>query len=676
MTMLRRFIAGALLALALALPGSAPATVNTSQNKTIAAGNNSQTQFTFSFIGVAAADITVIYTDPNGNQTTLSQGAGSSQYQITLNAPVQGALWGVGGMVTYNPLGTPIPFGSTLTILRTLPLTQAFVLRNQTSVQTLGFGAEQAVDTAVMQDQQTAEQIGRAIQANAANSSPPLPLPPAAQVAGQGVCFDGSGNNLIGCVLPSSGVISSAMAPVVSAASIPAGRTALGLASMAQEAINSGTCGGATIQDDGSGNARVQFGTVADSLSQTVTCAFHGSQRIATGALVYTLPRANTLFNGFGFWVYPLTANVTLTANASDNFVVAGVAGSSGGSTTIPAGTQFYVSTNAAASGAWYVTLTDPLNVRNFPGLNAPVNLQLSASVASNALTVSVLNAAGNTPSALSPVVAAFRDPTATAGDPIVRSITASLSVTAPSGATLATVNGQTNRIWIAWADNAGTPVLCLYNSLNSAGPSIVPWDETAPISGTGITSGSTSAQTWYCSSGTTTTPFRILGYVESKQAGAGTWATAPSKVQLFGPGVKKPGDTAQEITSTIISTDTFSTTSFVAATNNRISITPNSAANLIFVQALGQIAFASGASAPSIRVKWSRGTTNNTNLIGSVSGATFNGGANDSTAAIAAYDLPGSGPQTYSVQGLSSPASTSCTLGQPSQLLAKEIQI
>jgi hypothetical protein len=103
---------------------------------------------------------------------------------------------------------------------------------------------------------------------------------------------------------------------------------------MAQENINSGTCGGATIQDDGSGNARVVFQTVADTINQSVTCAFHGTLHASTGMLVYTLPQASTPFNGFGFWVNALTGPVTFAVNAADSF--SGM--SSGTSYQTPAG--------------------------------------------------------------------------------------------------------------------------------------------------------------------------------------------------------------------------------------------------------------------------------------------------------------------------------------------------
>ena len=344
----------AVIALVLAAVAPASATVNTSANKTIVSGTGAQTQFAFTFIGVAAAYITVIYTDASGNETVLSQGSGATQYQISLNAPVQGAIWGVGGTVTYNPSGTPIASGTTLTIYRTLPLTQAITLQNQASFQVLGKGAEQGLDTGVMQGQQINEQISRAIVMNITNSAPPLPLPPAAQLANQGILRRSDRPQPDRVLYSSKWHISSAMQPVVDAATLAAGRLAFGLGSMAQENVNGGTCGGATIQDDGSaggangvGYARVVFATVADATNQSVTCAFHGTQRIASGPITYTLPRANTLFNGFSFWVTGLVGTETITPNAADNFQ--GVA--SGTSIAIPQGSICLITTNGASTG-------------------------------------------------------------------------------------------------------------------------------------------------------------------------------------------------------------------------------------------------------------------------------------------------------------------------------------
>ena len=58
---------------------------------------------------------------------------------------------------------------------------------------------------------------------------------------------------------------------------------------------------------------------------------------------------------------------------------------------------------------------------------------------------------------------------------------------------------------------------------------------ETGLITTTAISSGSTSASTIYSTTARTSVAYRIVGYVESTQATAGTWATAPSTIQGYG---------------------------------------------------------------------------------------------------------------------------------------------
>lgn len=339
------------------------ATVNSSVNKTIVLGNGAQTQFTFNFIGVATAYIGVVYTDASGNQTTLTQGTGTSQYQVVLNPSPQGGLWGIGGTVTYNPNGTPIGNGTTLTIFRTLPLTQAISLQNQISLSALGKGSETGLDTLEMQLQQISEMFNRAVVAPIVDSpSINLTLPAAGQRANEIMCFDSLGNVAACSVLP-SGLVSSVMQPVVDASSLAAGRAAFGLGSMAVENVNGGNCGGASIQDDGSasgpngvGYARVVVATVSDATNQAVLCNFHLTQRIATGPITYTLPRANTLFNGFGFWInaLPNTGAITLTPNPNDSITTY----SFGASVTLPAASTYFVTTDAGGGGKWYVSIS------------------------------------------------------------------------------------------------------------------------------------------------------------------------------------------------------------------------------------------------------------------------------------------------------------------------------
>lgn len=320
-------------------------TVQTANNKTIALGDGIATQFAFSFVGVAATYISVILTDSAGNETLLTQGSGATQYQIALNSPVQGALWGQGGVVSYNPSGTPVPTGSTLTIFRTLPLTQAVSLQYANSLTTVGSGAETGLDTLEMQLQQISETISRAILAPIVDATPPAPLPAIAQRANMGAAFDGSGN-LVAGAMPASGVISSAMQPVVNAATLALGRTALGLGGIATQNI------GAGLQADGSGNVRVNSPTVQVAINQTVDATFDLNRYIATGPINFTLPRANTLFNGFGFWVEAFSDDVTLVPDSHDTI---STTTGSGVSFTIPAGAQVYVTTDAANTGNWYI---------------------------------------------------------------------------------------------------------------------------------------------------------------------------------------------------------------------------------------------------------------------------------------------------------------------------------
>src|SRR6266404_1209280 len=301
------------------------------------------------------------------------------------------------------------------------------------------------------------------------------------------------------------------------------------------------------------------------------------------------------------------------------------------------------------------------------------LNGTLVASVAGNALTIAVKTLAGNNPSSSDPVFFLFRD--ASAGYAVIEQ-TAALSISVPSGATLGTVNGQANRIWVGVFNNGGTAVLGVYNSIS--GTNILCWDETSPANGTGITGSSTSPQVWYAASTLSSVVFRILGYVESTQTTAGTWATSPTKVQLFGPGVKRSGDTVQEVTNLTGSNASTSSATFVALTGANATINIQSAVNLIMAKASGQTnTTISGGASNSATSKLSRGTTNNTNLFGNSSGSGVGGTTWTSDTFLFecfGYDLPNTvGGVTYSLQGAQSGGTSTSWLASI-QLSAKEI--
>ena len=140
----------------------------------------------------------------------------------------------------------------------------------------------------------------------------------------------------------------------------------------------------------------------------------------------------------------------------------------------------------------------------------------ITASVGASALTVT-----------LNPTILNFRNTPLTSGTINTRIVATAISVVVPSTATLGTVSAQQSRLVVIALDNAGTVELAV---VNIAGGNNL--DETTLISTTAISAAATSASVVYSTTARTSLPFRVVGYVESTQATAGTWATAPSTIQ------------------------------------------------------------------------------------------------------------------------------------------------
>lgn len=160
------------------------------------------------------------------------------------------------------------------------------------------------------------------------------------------------------------------------------------------------------------------------------------------------------------------------------------------------------------------LVVLDPLP----PVVSAKQIQTVQATVASNALTLS-----------LAATTLDFRSLTLGSGVVNTRIVPSTISLVVPSGATLATVNAVQNRLLLLAIDNAGTVELAVYNAAGGAG-----LDETGVISTTAI-SGAANALTVYSTTARTNVPYRVVGYVESTQATAGLWATAPSAIQGVG---------------------------------------------------------------------------------------------------------------------------------------------
>lgn len=157
---------------------------------------------------------------------------------------------------------------------------------------------------------------------------------------------------------------------------------------------------------------------------------------------------------------------------------------------------------------------------------NRTFNLGLSASVASNALTIALTQNDGSTnATAANPVVIGFRNITSTTGSYSRQAITSSLSITVPSGASLGQTSGMNQYVWVYALLNSGVV------QLGVSGVEL--FSDYSVQSSTTISSGSTSGTTLYSTTGVGSVPIRLIGRVLVDEATAGTWASAPNEVAL-----------------------------------------------------------------------------------------------------------------------------------------------
>lgn len=155
-------------------------------------------------------------------------------------------------------------------------------------------------------------------------------------------------------------------------------------------------------------------------------------------------------------------------------------------------------------------------------------NLGVTTSVASNALTITVTDAGGNTPSSTSPVVIPFNSVTGggTGGKYAVAQVTATLTITVPSGATLGHTSGVNQYIWVYALNNSGTAELAVSG--------IDYFDDGFQYTTTTISAGATSGSTLYSTTGRSSVNIRLLARIKISESTAGTWATAAADVSLL----------------------------------------------------------------------------------------------------------------------------------------------
>jgi hypothetical protein len=154
------------------------------------------------------------------------------------------------------------------------------------------------------------------------------------------------------------------------------------------------------------------------------------------------------------------------------------------------------------------------------------LNYAIACSVASNALTIALKDAAGANPSASSPVKIGFRSSTAANGDYSQRSVTAALSTVISSGSTGGHTSAKDTYIYIYAIDVAGTIELAWSGSLYDEGTLY----STTAEGGAGAAD---SILGLYSTTSRSNVPIRLIARLKSNQTTAGTWAAVPTEISL-----------------------------------------------------------------------------------------------------------------------------------------------
>jgi len=321
---------------------------------------------------------------------------------------------------------------------------------------------------------------------------------------------------------------------------------------------------------------------------------------------------------------------------------------------------EIYITALASDGGDLLPGFDHPMH-----GFNSLLNLQINATVASNILTVAVKTNTGVDPSNSNPILIPFRDPTIGNGGPIWRAATAANSIATVVGAHFGiSVANTPFRLWVCMFDNAGGLGLALFQSVSGgATPTgITTINEAAPASTTAMSASATSAGVFYTAAGVTLTSksFRVLGYLEfsSGMATPGSYASAPTAIQLYSPGIALPGEYTGNMKWASTSTNNVvATANTWQSTGMSVTMALASAMNAVeFVFQCGGLLQAAGGS------DWYamfRGATQ----IGPVPsvGCNLANSAGPRTTATCgpALDFPGTTSPTYTVQGTSNSTSS-----------------
>jgi hypothetical protein len=255
-------------------------------------------------------------------------------------------------------------------------------------------------------------------------------------------------------------------------------------------------------------------------------------------------PAVPSLTDGLLCAVRATASNATTTPTFAPNGLTAHTVTKFGGSALlvgdIPANlAEFWLRYNLANT-RWELInpAASKLASSQIPYGAVMLNGTIVQSQGGGAQTFAIKTLASADPSTSDPVTFLFRDVTAATGDYLVRSVTAALSITIPSGQAMGFSNSTPARIWIGALDNAGTVELFVVNALTGT--------STYPLQGWGIittsaVSGAALSGVAYSANVRTNKAYITIGYATWEVGGtlatAGTWNALATRMQLFQPG-------------------------------------------------------------------------------------------------------------------------------------------
>lgn len=259
------------------------------------------------------------------------------------------------------------------------------------------------------------------------------------------------------------------------------------------------------------------------------------------------------------------------------------------------------VADSAQSDGLNWVSPATAVNA-----MGAILNATITVTMAANAVTVALKTSAGTDPSASDVVSVVFRHGTATNGTYLTRTVTGALSTVISSGSSGGTLNNTISRIYVGLLDNAGTIELCWWNPVSTTGLFIVPEDQSTTTTAEGGAGAADSPAVVYSTTARANVYVRYLGYFESTQATAGTWASNASKVQLLGASNRRTGDVVQRKISvdSAVATGTANIPDDDSIPQNTegtqymsLSIIPTASANLLDIEHVGVYSIDGGSN-------------------------------------------------------------------------------